>query len=247
MKRLRNIALACLLGITPLAQNVAANNPRKAIASETQGTTPEHVRSYGLLGLSLKDVKKFHDTEKPNALFVFPILRKANPDPFFYSKEAVSLFNKIREAYDVQTVVARSEKEVYAALDNTPNIELLVMLGHGSNDGKNLYLGNARLRISKGYIGFETIDERNGIDIGDREIAKHFSNLSPKATIFLGSCNTGKVGGLADFLANYARGRWVIAPKASVSPDSIVIESLYPLAARFTIKEGDVTRVVMRD
>lgn len=212
-------------------------------ARKNMGFTPDY----------LKELVTFRDTEKPNAVIVLPT-RDVPFSPEFQNTKVADLLKRVRESYDVAFTFASNENDVYELLDRTPNIELLVLAGPG--DGHHLCLGRLKnnfMDIGKlEELDLTQDDERYTIDTDDIEIQEHLKNLNPNATVLLASCFSARQDrpdqqNLADFVANMTRGRTVIAPKTFVGIRNLVIDSMYPLQARFVKeKEGDVTYTTKR-
>jgi hypothetical protein len=175
------------------------------------------------LGLKKSDLERFNDTEKPNAVIVYPT---RDWNLVFEKIESIEFFQKVRKAYDVNIVIASEEKQTYKVIEDTPNIELLILAGHGSKDSLSLSESDLRLFSST------KDDERYKIDKTDSELGKYLSKLEKNATIFLLSCSNAEGGEEADNLANYviklAGGRKVIASKKPFGFKEIEINSLYP-------------------
>lgn len=168
--------------------------------------------------------KKFIDTEKPNAIFTIPKLDKSDA---FSCKSSKNLVEKISSAYDVNFKILDNEKDLYSVINNTPNIELLVIGGHGEK-GKIIF-GSSKDSEGK-------ILEESFLDSTDLEIKEYLANLDSNATIFLNSCESGKYG-LVDNLKELSREDITIfGPKDLISPFQIKIDSLKPFRISFNGK-----------
>ncbi len=173
------------------------------------------------LGLAPEDLTSFINSKKPNALLIYPT---SDYNDAFEKKEAIALFHEIQKAYDVKVAFATEDNDVAPAIDSVPDIELLILGGHGTTTNLNLGGDN-----SEGNINY---DERYTIDTSDNELGDALNKLHPNATIFLNSCLTGanKSSGdnLANFIEKQAEGRRVIAATDSFEEKDIKIVSLYP-------------------
>ncbi len=165
---------------------------------------------------------QFEDTNKPNAVIVYPTNDR---NTAFETPESMRFFGMIREKYDIRLVIAEKEEEVYKAIDSTPDIELLILGGHGSEN--SLSLGEEDPMLANG-----TKSEEYKLDLSDKEIAQYLKKLKPQAVIFLNSCSNAKGDENSDNLANFviknADGRKVIASKEPFSASNVHIKSLYP-------------------
>lgn len=158
----------------------------------------------------------FANSEKPNALLIYPA---SDYNGAFESKEAVALFHEIQSVYDVKVAFAKQDGDIAAAIHSVPDIELLMVAGHGTPTTLNLG-------------GEESSDETYNLDTSDTELGDALNTLHPHATIFLNSCSTGEDERSGDNLANFirkqAKERTVIAPTESFEQREITIGSLYP-------------------
>ncbi len=175
------------------------------------------------LGLTKTDFTSFQDTEKPNAVLVYPTEDKNGA---FQNNVAIDLFRKMKGVYDTWVVFATTEHDVYTALTSIPNIEFLVLAGHGSPH--ELILGTMDIKKAK-----EEADEVYTIDRTDFELGQYLENLHPDATIFLNACKTAEgarndTDNLANFIIGLAGERSVIAATDSFTMLDIQIQSLYP-------------------
>jgi hypothetical protein len=186
----------------------------EAVAFAGRGFNPKETYRFKQLGISLEEALAFRDTEKPNALLVYPM----DDSGAFENKAAIGIYSRIKEVYDVKTVIAATKKDVYAAIDKTPDIELLVLGGHGTSE--TLTLGEDRK------------NEQHRIGISDIELGEYIRKLSIAAVIVLDSCRTAQGGGegknLANFVAGMSEGRKVIAAYESYGSSNVVIISIYP-------------------
>jgi len=181
-------------------------NPRFAVEEilfyNNLGITSDEITSALRKG---ENIVSFTDTSKPNALVVFPV---SDWNGTFLTLTSgpqhtpLGVISDIKKFYDVQVIIAGTEQEVYKSLASTPNIDLLILGGHGKKTA---------LLLSKEK------GEKGEIDTSDNEMRDYLSHLSPNAKIILNSCSTGEGGentdNLANFIAGMAPGREVYAPK----------------------------------
>lgn len=219
----------------------------------------QHHRFYGAqlpqffaLGLTAEEILYFKDTEKPNALVVYPAydINGSGYEGAFRTPEALKLFKHIRERYDVKIVVASLEEEVYEALTSGPKFDFGMFSGHGSPF--DLRLGMTCPPISDPATGMtkKAVElESLIIDTGDFELNSLFDNFNEDAVIFLNSCSTAEGGddlsNLANHVALFAWGRKVIASKAPFSASDVKIdpEKIYPFDLRIVVGKVDETYV----
>lgn len=186
------------------------------------------------LGFSKENLPDFKDTDKPNAIIVYP-----TSDEFdsFERKESINFFKKIQSKYDINLVITPTEDRVYEAIDSTPDVKLLILNGHGSPE--DLFLGGNNLTI--GEMEMPEFEEYR-LDKSDKELQKYLNKLSSDAVIFICSCSTAEGGSDKDNFANFiiknSGGRKVIASKDKFSAKDIEVLSLYPFNLRITLKES---------
>jgi len=180
--------------------------------------SPENFRTLYSLSLVKRSGVFFTDTEKPNLLITYPVLDK---EKSFFTPTARELIKKLSNTYDIWFVTLKSEKDLYRALKHCPEVDLLIISGHGNKE---------KIKLN------QTVDEYNEIgyiDTKDKELKKYFKLLHPNATIFLNACSTGSgeniVENLANKIAGYAPGRKVIAATAPFSIGEVNILQAYPL------------------
>ena len=187
---------------------------------------------YSQLRASPADLGPFVDTKKPNAVLMYHVV---DDGPAFYSPHGRDLFRLIKKGYDVYVRVAAKEEELYQALDKIPNIELLMICGHGSQRALSFGEGDPRLHKTKQ-------DETYVLDVGDQELSRHAQNLAPNAVIFLNSCLNGEGGqnkaNLANFVMRCFPGRTVISAKRAFYASEIEVEDIYPFEVTFCDKVG---------
>lgn len=201
-----------------------------------------HIFRYAQLGMTKEEIIEFRDTEKPNALLIFPT---ADYNEVFQLDSVSTLVQEIKKTYDVLVHFAITEQDFYDAILSVPDTELLFIAGHGSS--KTLRLGGKGAEaawIRRGgekkvtgigkhlYLYNRDMREEYFIDTSDKVLEYYLSSLHPDATIFLLSCLTADGGqnsnNLATFMSSIARGRRVLAAKESFTPIQVQVNSLYP-------------------
>lgn len=177
---------------------------------------------YTLLDLSPEEVISFSDSDKPNAILIYPY---SDWNYNFSSIEMKELTQKLKENYDLWIKVAKKEETIYLTLEEVPNAELLILSGHGTPT--SLSLGETDLS----WFQSEK-DETYQIDLSDWELEEILTRLHPSAVIFLNSCSNGygqeNLGNLANFIANQAGGRKIISGVDLFSSGEIIVNSTYP-------------------
>lgn len=179
------------------------------------------------LKLSIEELVEFKDTEKPNALFVYPTfdVNVYNFEGALKTPQALQFFNEVKKGYDVKTVVASTEKEVYNAIDYKDNFKLLILSGHGEKTA--LQLGGLYREID-----FCRTFENHCIDVSDVEFSSYLDKADEEAVIFLNSCSTAEEGedvtNLANHIFFFSNGRKVIASTGPFGQHEIKINSIYP-------------------
>jgi len=193
------------------------------------------------LNLSKKEILKFKDTDKPNALLVYPAIDPINE---FYSPIEISILEALKKKYDTRIIVASKEEEVYKELENIPNIMFFNPKGHGEYN--ILALGEYQWGlqgVEDGDVDLKT--ENYGIDTSDNELEKVINNLHPNAVIFLDSCSNGegreRKANLANFIKKLSKGRKVISATEPYSGEDMEIQNFYPFDVKI-VKDGrDIT------
>lgn len=166
----------------------------------------------------------FAETEKPNALAIFPA---TDHNGAFSSSSLENFVRGLAEHYDVQPFVAAQEQEAYAAFDRyASETDFLILFGHGTP--RSLSLGEDDCRLRECHR-----DETYTIDLSDEEeLCASLEGLPSDATIFLSSCSTGYGLRDADNLANRvmaaAPGRIVYAGSAPFQPGGVTVRQWYP-------------------
>lgn len=178
------------------------------------------------LGVAKDELLGFKDTEKPNALVVYP----AKDNGPFENDYSVRFFKKVKENYDVYVVIASKEREVYNALSWLSNVKLLILSGHGNDKFLNLGAGS---------------EEEYRIDVFDTELEGYLDKLDSDAVIFLDSCSTAEGGLYGDNLANFvikkAKGRKVIASKVDYTAEDVKVISMHPFDVKIICYYRDHT------
>ena len=181
------------------------------------------------LGLGLDEILNFKDSEKPNALVVYS---KSDWNSAFETQESIDFFKKIKQAYDTYVVFAEKESQVYKGILSIPDIELLILSGHGERE---------RLALKSSFWG-EIENEEQALDTSDTEIGEYLSKLHKNCVIFLNSCSNAKEiskpkrfklkpddeRNLFNHIRKYSGGRLVIASKEPFEGKDVKIKSIYP-------------------
>ncbi|HLD40224.1 MAG TPA: hypothetical protein VJB13_03715 [Candidatus Nanoarchaeia archaeon] len=188
------------------------------------------IKRYRQLKLKPEEVCFPEDTAKPNAAIIYPSF-----DPegkAFYNASALEFLAKIKSKYDTFVYVSKCGEDFYPYLSTLSEIELLVMMGHGSS--RSLQLGPVQEYCE---------EEKNELNLSDQFLARYdFSFLTKDATIFLDSCSNAEGGRNADNFANFIASvsqRRVIASQTDFSASQIEITSLYPLDLRIVVAGQD--------
>jgi len=197
---------------------------------------------FAYLGLSVDEIVNFKDTEKPNALVVYPTydINYSGIEGAFAVKDSLKLFKLIKDAYDVKVIVASDKDELCGAIDPSKKYKLGVISGHGSKtsltQGKPCDAGASNCDDKKYYIGTD-----------DFELASCFDGFHQDAVIFLNSCSTAEGGddmfNLANHMAQFALGRKIIASKVPFAAPQLEVDNIYPFQARIVVDEIDQTYV----
>jgi len=174
------------------------------------------------LGLSLDEILSFHDTERPNAVIIYP----ADDDARTFEREMDAeegiaeehqLFRKASQAYDTWVRIASNERTIYGALATVPDIKLLIIGGHGNPSSMRL--------------GSDESEEAM-LDCSDAELREYLSLLPSDCSIFLYSCeNAAGDDSFADYVALQAHGRRVLAANEEFRTEDVWITSIYPFNA----------------
>ena len=179
---------------------------------------PENFRTLYSLSLVKRSYSYFEETDKPNLLITYPAIDEKKA---FFSSSARELIKSLSESYDIWFATVYDENDLYKAIRKTPDIDLLILSGHGSKES---------IQLNNPVEGFE---ELSYIDTSDKELKKHLKRLTKKATIFLNSCSTGKgeegQSNLANRIAELAPGRNVIAATRPFSISEVRIKNAAPL------------------
>ncbi|MBU0470220.1 MAG: hypothetical protein KKA62_06110 [Nanoarchaeota archaeon] len=197
------------------------------------------------LNLSVDELINFKDTEKPNALFVYPTsdINDEDKEGAFRTSSAVKFFNRIKKEYDVKAVVASREEEVYNAIKPEYGFKLLVLTGHGSKN--TLQLGACDNLDDKCEI------EKHIIDTNDFDFSIPLNNLHKEAVIFLNSCSTAEgredIFNLANTIHMFSYRRKVIGSEVPFAQGHLDVKSSYPFDVQIKVKNVDKTYVVESD
>ncbi len=219
------------------AQNVAQINDQNG---RTKYSTQEALR-FWKLGLPIESLRTFQDTQKPNAVIV---VGSEDPLGALENEDSIEFFKKVIDTYDTHTRIIEREEQLYEAISEVPDIELLVISGHGSPKG--IALGASMVHPLTGtilaYDGNKKEGDAYEIDTKDTELANHLRKMHPDGVIFIYSCETAKGGKDADSIANFviqaAEGRKVIASLESFGASNIKVSSVYPFDAEIHSHKG---------
>ena len=155
------------------------------------------IKRYLQLGMQMDDIF-FHDTEKPNAVIVYPV---EDDGDAFYSGDGIKHIKLIAGHYDTHLIVAENESECYDAIGRVPDAELFMPSGHGTSE--TLSFGGKRNSKRNDWKSHE----EHYLDIEDNELDRHLSKLHSDAVIFPFSCSNGYGGEDADNLANFMKSK----------------------------------------
>ena len=180
-----------------------------------------------VLGLAPEDFLLCR-SQKP-ALLVYPA---ADHNGAFLNDEVSTMIRQVREEYSLRVVFADSEKLLYNAVARTPNLQLLIIAGHGDPEG--IALGEDAL------LQRATATEGEKLTRKDVELIGLLHRLSKHATVVLYSCATGagmcRGSNFANYVASGAEKRRVIAANAPVT--GFLVESLTPLRGMMRAADG---------
>ena len=169
------------------------------------------------------------DTEKPNALLIYPL---NDHNGTFYSGAQRNFVDDILSRYDSTVIIAEKYDEVNVALGRANAIDLLIISGHGSEDG--IQLGEKYQSYSDGMDKAILHDFQLKAETLDKA-------LQSDATIFLNSCSQGLY---FQFFIPYhlQRQRTVISSYRDFSISDVQVREWYPLRLKITVDKDDVTK-----
>ncbi len=157
--------------------------------------------------------------------------------PVFSCRQTAEFLGSLRSVYDLRVRAISTLEEMCAEIERTPDVDLLVLAGHGKRDS---------LMFGKSTVYDQLFDDSLGeLTTASESAARYFAMLPEDATVFLDSCSNGEGRDSGDNLANavagWAPGRTVIASTADCGPDDITFESLVPfrLSIRTFSPEGE--------
>jgi hypothetical protein len=166
--------------LSPMIQE-ATNNP-------TESVLEFKARRYAQLQIS--EDAEFIDTKKPNMLYVVPI---ADHNGAFENNYSLWFYKQLQNVYDTKAIIIQSESELYQTLSQIPDIELLVLSGHGSSTTMQFGTSPLLERIIESTEDlnvedlsqeeYEAIDSLM-LDTRDNEIYSFLQNISSDAIIF---------------------------------------------------------------
>lgn len=210
-----------------------------------QGLNAATIMYHYRMGLGEEDID-FRDSGKPKALILYP-----TSDPVqmvfqaFSEDDTFKFFQTVQDTYNVRIRAISSVEEMYDELDNSPEIDLLILGGHGSKT--TLTFGES---IPKYDVH---IDKQSAVLSTDREdLGDHLRKVSPEGVIFLDSCCNGEgretERNMANYVAENAPGRKVIAGTDVFNAGKVTVNSAFPLdlSLMACYKCTDCTYVVKR-
>lgn len=197
----------------------------------------EYVRKFSEYGLNastivyhfkmgLKKLSDFKFNKQPKALILFPTNDPKQISGTVFNDDGTFVFLKeLQKVYDMRIRAISTVEEMYNQLNDCPEINLLILSGHGSKTsltfGKN---------ISK--YGINYAKDESDFTVKRNDLKEHLRILAPDAVIFLDSClnGSGKENeiNMANFVAENAPGRKVISCTESFNFQKIGIKSVYP-------------------
>ena len=182
---------------------------------------------YYNLKLTNQDID-FKNSDKPKALLLYPT---SNPPDFlgfkaFSDDDSYQFLSKIYNRYNTKFRAISTVEEMYRELDDAPELNLLILGGHGSQETLTFGKSNEKYGV--------VIDKKSGgLSTQDNEFGEHTKRLSPDGVVFLDSCLNGQGGGremnLANFVAQNIPGRKVISSTEPFNAGKITIKNIYPL------------------
>lgn len=233
--------------LTYLAYEVDLKNLVETIDSKKNGDSKEIAKEFYRENVknriekeNLDSILNFKDTKKPNALIVYPYSdwNGAFKTLMEYSWRDNSI-EKVKEHYDIRFIFAETEKDIYLAIKEMKNIDLLYINGHGER--RSISLGDVDKRIFNSKK-----NEEYSIDGSDRELKEYLNFLNDSARIFLYSCSTGEEKffnkkNIAKFISESAKNKKVIAYKKP--PRHIRVKNYYPFELEHSKYDGEVNYV----
>lgn len=186
---------------------------------------PVSVLRYYDLNIAPRDAVKFVDTDKPNAVALFPLVDGVE---IFSEPEVRDILGELRERYDLAVRVVSNEDAALVSIREVPDPSLLLLAGHGTDHA--IALGAA----SPDEVEWSQRDERLYLDRTDTDLWREVGELlTDDAVVFMYSCSTGEGRDGAKNLANDVRtltGKRVIG--ASMPVNLPILDSALPFEAR---------------
>jgi hypothetical protein len=208
------------------------------------------------MGISPKEFLDFNDTQKPDAVIIYPVY----DDQFaFYDKDSIRFLQRIREEYDAKICVI-GDKRVLRTL-KIPRASFLMLSGHGN--GLKIILGDTGIKtpetpvaaIAEVYAPYKDCmreirrnPNRFELNVHDVDIKSLIDQLDPDATIYIDSCYGYAWGeefvSFAPFIKSLAADRRVIAGRGMYLTKDVRVKSIYPFDIRIFSEGKDVTYVL---
>ena len=182
------------------------------------------------LGAEVKDICFPKDTEKPNALLIYPL---SDREGSFYNQSEYTFVNKIKSVYDTSIVIAESYYDVNSTLYSAKNIDLLVISGHGGEDGIRLGSKQSYSYVLDSSLLYDYKLDNNALDY----------MLTENGTVFLNSCQQGTY---FDFYFHSDNKRTVISSYLDFNINQVQVSSWYPLKLKIIVDDKDATKIELR-
>jgi len=196
-------------------------SPSYATRLATTGLNAATIVYYYHLGLT-EDHLDFKNSGKPKALIIYAT---SDDDKSFVEEEEFSFLRKIKRKYDIKIRAVSTVNEFYAELEKSPQLDLLLIGGHGLNDNLEFGCSLPKYRIE--------IGEEGDLRIGTQGLKERLEKVRKGGVIYLESCCTGEGRGNAKNLANHvaecAPARRVISCTREFDGRHVKVKKLYPL------------------
>ena len=192
---------------------------------------------------------------KPVAL-VARAMRETDNGVAIYGSGQQGFVDELSQTYHVVTKDISSDDELCPFVQDYTGASLLVIIGHGSEDGIRLSYGIDNIERtwnmyenSEDWNDFEQFEnavddafhERRSINTNDQEMKTCYDFLAPDAVIFLESCGMAKYG-LVDQVHNMS-GRTTIGATESFAAMDVAINKPMPLDVTISTYDDDFNRI----